>query len=84
MKYRILITLLFISTLTFGQEKNKILTLGTLHFHLIKSQLGIDFDINSKDKQKELDEIINHIENNKPTKKFVEWEFSKQEELNDL
>ena len=84
MKNIILITLLFFSTLTFGQEKNKILTLGTFHFHLVKSQLGIDFDINSKDKKKELDEIINQIENNKPTKKFVEWEFSKQNELDEL
>lgn len=84
MKHGILITLLFISTLAFGQEKNKILTLGTFHFHLVKSQFGVDFDINSKDKQKELDEIIKQIENYEPTKIFVEWEFSKQEELDDL
>ena len=63
MKNRILIALLFISTLTFGQEKNKILTLGTFHFHLVKSQFGVDFDINNKDKQKELTEIIKQIEN---------------------
>ena len=62
MKNRILIALLFISTLTFGQEKNKILTLGTFHFHLVKSQFGVDFDINSKEKQKELNEIIKQIE----------------------
>lgn len=84
MKNRILITLLFISTLTFGQEKNKILTLGTFHFHLVKSQFGVDFDINNKDKQKELTEIIKQIETYKPTKIFVEWEFSKQSELDEL
>lgn len=84
MKNRILIALLFISTLTFGQEKNKILTLGTFHFHLVKSQFGVDFDINSKDKQNELTEIIKQIENYKPTKIFVEWEFSKQGELDEL
>lgn len=84
MKNRILIALLFISTITFGQEKNKILTLGTFHFHLVKSQFGVDFDINSKDKQNELTEIIKQIENYKPTKIFVEWEFSKQGELDEL
>mgnify|MGYP003620537106 FL=1 len=84
MKNRILIALLFISTLTFGQEKNKILTLGTFHFHLVKSQFGVDFDINNKDKQKELTEIIKQIETYKPTKIFVEWEFSKQSELDEL
>lgn len=84
MKNRILIALLFISTLTFGQEKNKILTLGTFHFHLVKSQFGVDFDINNKDKQKELTEIIKQIETYKPTKIFVEWEFSKQGELDEL
>ena len=84
MKNRILIALLFISTVTFGQEKNKILTLGTFHFHLVKSQFGVDFDINNKDKQKELTEIIKQIETYKPTKIFVEWEFSKQSELDEL
>lgn len=84
MKNRILIALLFISTLTFGQEKNKILTLGTFHFHLVKSQFGVDFDINSKEKQKELNEIIKQIENYNPTKIFVEWEFSKQNQLDEL
>lgn len=84
MKNRILIALLFISTLTFGQEKNKILTLGTFHFHLVKSQFGVDFDINSKDKQKEINEIIKQIENYKPTKIFVEWEYSKQNQLDEL
>lgn len=83
MKNRILIALLFISTLTFGQEKNKILTLGTFHFHLVKSQFGVDFDINSKEKQKELNEIIKQIENYNPTKIFVEWEFSKQNQLDE-
>lgn len=84
MKNRILIALLFISTITFGQEKNKILTLGIFHFHLVKSQFGVDFDINSKDKQKDINEIIKQIENYKPTKIFVEWEFSKQSELDEL
>lgn len=84
MKNRILIILLFISTLTFGQEKNKILTLGTFHFHLVKSQFGVDFDINNKHKQNELTEIIKQIENYKPTKIFVEWEYSKQNQLDEL
>lgn len=84
MKNRILIALLFISTLTFGQEKNKILTLGTFHFHLVKSQFGVDFDINSEDKQKEINEIIKQIENYKPTKIFVEWEYNKQNQLDEL
>ena len=84
MKNRILILLLFISILTFGQEKNKILTVGTFHFHLVKSQFGVDFDINSKDKQNELNEIIKQIVQYKPTKIFVEWEFSKHDELEDL
>lgn len=84
MKNRILIILLFISTLTFGQEKNKILTLGTFHFHLVKSQFGVDFDINNKHKQNELTEIIKQIENYKPTKIFVEWEYNKQNQLDEL
>lgn len=84
MKKRILIAIFFISTLTFGQEKNKILTLGTFHFHLVKSQFGVDFDINSKEKQKELNQIIKQIETYKPTKIFVEWEFSKQNQLDEL
>ena len=84
MKYRILITLLFLSLLSFGQEKNKILTLGTFHFHLVKSQFGVDFDINSKDNQNELNELVKKIEKYKPTKIFVEWEFSKQNQLDEL
>lgn len=84
MKHIILIAILFISTLTFGQEKNKILTLGTFHFHLVKSQFGVDLDINNKGKQKELNEIIKQIETYKPTKIFVEWEFSKQNQLDEL
>lgn len=84
MRYRILIIILFITTLFFGQEKNSILTLGTFHFHLVKSQFGVDFDINDKDKQRELNEIIDQVEKYKPTKIFVEWEFSKQNELNEL
>ncbi|WP_153795806.1 DUF5694 domain-containing protein [Foetidibacter luteolus] len=84
MKFRTLVSLLLLSTFTFGQEKNKILTLGTFHFHLVKSQFGVDFDINSKDKQTELNELIKQIEAYKPTKIFVEWENSKQTELNEL
>ena len=84
MKLKILITLLLISTITFGQDKNKILTLGTFHFHLVKSQFGVEFDINSKDNQKELKEIVEQLANYKPTKIFVEWEYSKQNELDDL
>ena len=84
MKHRFLIALILMSTLSFGQNKNEILTLGTFHFHLIQSQLGVDFDINSIEKQNELSEIIKQIEQYKPTKIFVEWEFSKQNELDDL
>jgi hypothetical protein len=81
---RIFIALIFISTLSFGQEKNKILTIGTFHFHLVKSQFGVDFDINSKEKQKELTDLCKQIEIYKPTKIFVEWEYSKQNELDEL
>ncbi len=84
MKNKILVAILFISTLTFGQQKNKILTLGTFHFHLVQSQFGVDFDINSSDKQKELAEITRQIAQYKPTKIFVEWEFSQQQELDAL
>ncbi len=84
MKHKILILLLFLSTLSFGQNKNKILTLGTFHFHLVKSQFGVDFDINSPDNQKQIQEIIKEIEIYNPTKIFVEWEFTKQNELDDL
>jgi hypothetical protein len=84
MRLRFLITLLFVTTISFAQEKNKILTLGTFHFHLIKSQLGVEFDINSKEKQMELNQIIKQIEVYNPTKIFVEWEFSKQNELDTL
>lgn len=83
-KIIVTIALMLLATLNYGQEKNKILTLGTFHFHLVKSQFGVDFDINDKDKQKELNEIIKQIEKYKPTKIFVEWEFSKQSELDDL
>lgn len=65
-------------------HKNKVLMIGTFHFHLIQSQLGIDFDITTKENQKELEEIIKQIEAYKPTKIFVEWEFSKQRELDEL
>lgn len=70
--------------MTFGQEKNKILTLGTFHFHLVQSQFGVDFDINSKENQNELSQIVNQIVDYKPTKIFVEWDYSKQNELDSL
>jgi len=84
MKQRIYLILLLISTLVSGQNKNKILTVGTFHFHLVKSQLGINFDINSQANQKEINEIINQIESYNPTKIFVEWEYAKQYELDHL
>lgn len=84
MTQKLIIFLLFISTLSFGQEKNKIVTLGTFHFHLVKSQFGIDFNINDKDKQAELDEIANLIALYNPTKIFVEWDYNKQGQLDEL
>ena len=84
MKYLVTIAILLCSTWTFGQEKNKIVTLGTFHFHLVESQFGVDFDIKSKERQTELNELVNQIEAYKPTKIFVEWEYSKQGELDTL
>ena len=84
MKYVVLITLLLSSAWTFGQEKNKIVTLGTFHFHLVQAQFGVDFDINSKERQAELNEMIEQIEDYGPTKIFVEWEYSEQAELDTL
>lgn len=84
MKHILFATILLISTLASAQNKNKILTVGTFHFHLVKYQLGIDFNINNKDNQEQLDEIIKQIESYKPTKIFVEWEYTKQDELDNL
>lgn len=84
MRKAILLTLLHLSILTFAQEKNKILTLGTFHFHLVKSQFNVDIDINGKDKQKQIEEIIKQLENYNPTKIFVEWDYTKQGELDGL
>jgi len=84
MKHILFASILLISTLASAQNKNKILTVGTFHFHLVKYQLGVDFNINSKDNQEQLDEIIKQIESYKPTKIFVEWEFTKQDELDNL
>ena len=84
MKNSILIILLLVTIVSFSQNKNKILTVGTFHFHLVKSQFGVDFDINDKQKQAEISEILKQIEKYKPTKIFVEWEFSKQIALDEL
>ncbi|WP_158960858.1 DUF5694 domain-containing protein [Myroides fluvii] len=80
---KILLFLLCISPiLAFSQQKNKILLVGTFHFHLVTSQFGVEFDLNKK--QTELDEIADQIAAYKPTKIFVEWEYTKQKELNEL
>jgi|SRR5690606_1113766 len=84
MKHNILIVFLFLSIVSFGQDKNKILTIGTFHFHLVQPQFGVEFDINSTENQKQLREIVDQIEKFKPTKIFVEWDFSKQNELDEL
>ncbi len=83
MKLKLTIAFFLFSIATFAQDKNKILTIGTFHFHLIKYQLGVDFDINSLENQKELTDIIKQIELYKPTKIFVEWEYSKQKDLDE-
>ncbi len=84
MRLIFLTALLITTTLSFAQDKNKILTLGTFHFHLVKAQLGVDLDINSEASQTELKEIVKQIESYHPTKIFVEWEYSKQDELDTL
>ena len=80
MKYIYIIIFSIISVIAFGQEKNKILTVGSFHFHLVKAQFGVEFDINSKEKQAELNAIAEQIVAYKPTKIFVEWQASKQSE----
>lgn len=84
MKQILIIIFSIISITTFAQEKNKIVTLGSFHFHLVKSQFGIDFNINDKEKQIELSKIAEEIAKYNPTKIFVEWDFSKQKELDEL
>ena len=84
MKQILLIIFSIISITAFAQEKNKIVTLGSFHFHLVKPQFGIDFDINDKEKQTELDKIAEEIAKFNPTKIFVEWDYSKQKELDEL
>lgn len=84
MRNRFALLLFLLGTLAYGQSKNKILVIGTFHFHLVQSQFGIDFDINSKDNQQEISHIIDQIIDYKPTKIFVEWEYSKQQELDEL
>ena len=48
MKHNILIVFLFLSIVSFGQDKNKILTICTFHFHLVQPQFGVEFDIIKK------------------------------------
>ena len=84
MKHIFLIIFLSTTIASFGQEKNKIITLGSFHFHLVKSQFGVDFDINEKEKQIELNKIADKIAKYNPTKIFVEWDYSKQKELDEL
>jgi len=82
MKKILLFLLCIYPILAFSQQKNKILVLGTFHFHLVKSQFGVEFDLNKK--QTELNEIADQIAAYKPTKIFVEWEYTKQKELDEL
>jgi hypothetical protein len=84
MKYNILTLLLFFSYGMYAQEKNKILALGTFHFHLAASQFNVDFDIKQKECQEELHHISQQIQEYKPTKIFVEWEYAQQAELDTL
>lgn len=84
MKQIFVLFFLIFSLSTFAQEKNKIVTIGSFHFHLVKSQFGVEFDINDKEKQAELDKIAQQIVEYNPTKIFVEWDYSKQMELDEL
>lgn len=79
-----LFLLLFVTIGAHAQKKNQIAVIGTFHFHLVQSQFGIAFDINSKEKQSELEALASEIAAYKPTKIFVEWEYNKQPELDTL
>lgn len=82
---QILAVLFFtLSTIAFSQEKNKIVTIGSFHFHLVTPQFGVDFKITDNEKQAELTTIAEQIATYNPTKIFVEWEYSKQNELDEL
>lgn len=81
LKMYLKVVFLFVSMVSFAQQKNKIVTIGTFHFHLAKTQFNVDFDVNTKENQQELKEIAKQIEKYNPTKIFVEWEYEKQNEL---
>ena len=84
MKNKIALLFLLLAASLSAQEKNKILVIGTFHFHLVQSQFGVEFNINDKEKQEELEQIANKIASFKPTKIFVEWDFQKQIELDEM
>lgn len=84
MKNKIVFLSLLLSIIAFGQEKNKIAIIGTFHFHLVKPQFGVDLNILSKDRQTQLNTLAEQIAMFKPTKIFVEWEYTKQSELDEL
>lgn len=81
--FLIYLSILF-CVVTQAQEKNKILVLGTFHFHLTATQLGVNFNIENRKNQEELQILSKQIAQYKPTKIFVEWNYTKQEELDEL
>lgn len=84
MKALTIILFLTIYSNLVAQDKNQALLIGTFHFHLVGSQFQTDFDINSEENQTSLNELAKKIARFQPTKIFVEWEATKQEELNEL
>jgi hypothetical protein len=67
-------------------KQKEVLLIGTFHFHnpgadLVKTE---NFDVLSKQSQNDLDAIADSIKKFSPTKIFVEWDFKKSNELNDL
>lgn len=64
--------LIVFSILFNAQQKNKALVLGTFHFHITPHQVGVNYNINDTEKQRELEKIAKQIAKFKPTKIFVE------------
>lgn len=84
MRVILLLLLSLISWNTYAQEKNKIALIGTFHFHLVKSHFGVDFNLQEASKQQELNDITQSLSTYNPTKIFVEWDYTKQAELDTL